>query len=129
MVHAEGEPLSCGICGKKFELQSQLQTHMVTHRGDDKQNFACLACSDAFESQLELEAHAHTHGKNPPYVCGLCGKMFAEQRYFRQHMKRHTARAQKQRMQAQGLQSPMGKWNLWKREESEKLNFICVQIS
>ena len=70
--------------------------------------FACLACSDTFGTQLELEAHAHTHGSKAPYVCGLCGKLFAEQRYFRQHMKRHTARAIKQKMHGQLPVTPPG---------------------
>ncbi|XP_076465357.1 uncharacterized protein LOC143297069 [Babylonia areolata] len=103
VVHASGQPLICLHCGKQFEHPTQLHSHMLTHGTNGQPRFACLACSDAFDSQLELEAHAHTHGRQPPYVCGLCGKLFAEQRYFRQHMKRHTARALKQKMlQGQG---------------------------
>ncbi|KAK7115544.1 zinc finger protein 585B-like [Littorina saxatilis] len=108
MVHAAGQVLACGLCGKHFDKQEQLQAHMATHGGDGQRKFACLACSDTFSSQLELDAHAHTHGKSPPYVCGLCGKLFAEQRYFRQHMKRHTARAMKQKLQAQASMTPAG---------------------
>lgn len=108
VLHAAGQTFSCGLCGKQFQLKTELQSHMTTHGSDGDQKFACLACSESFTLQLELEAHAHTHGKSPPYVCGLCGKLFAEQRYFRQHMKRHTARAMKQRLQAQASGTPTG---------------------
>ncbi|XP_076444134.1 uncharacterized protein LOC143282395 [Babylonia areolata] len=100
VVHAAGQQFSCGVCSRQFDHSMQLTTHMATHVFDGQQKFACQACSLTFPSQVELEAHAHTHGRQPPYVCGLCGRLFAEQRYFRQHMKRHMARAQRGKLKS-----------------------------
>ncbi|XP_063734875.1 zinc finger protein 1035 [Eleginops maclovinus] len=76
--------------------KTSLQTHQaaateeeeVDVLGEDLYN--CPVCSMEFSSKSVLLEHQNKlHGTDKPYICKLCGKMFARSRYLREHERRH----------------------------------------
>ena len=99
----ESEKNQCNICGKRFANPGNKKRHMMIHSG--KKPFKCEICCRAFTDISNMRTHHKrhkhvacsvktnqsagvkydkikkhkiTHSGKKPYVCGSCGKKFAD---------------------------------------------------
>lgn len=85
---------SCSVCRKVLHGFQSLNVHMKIHT--NQKDFCCQHCGDAFCRKADLERHQlKKHPKfydvsnNPEYKCKICGKVFIDKVYVRQHEKLH----------------------------------------
>ncbi|XP_058825341.1 zinc finger protein with KRAB and SCAN domains 8-like [Topomyia yanbarensis] len=82
--HTGNYPLSCGVCGKGFMIQSYLTAHQRTH--SDEKTFRCNICKQAtFKSKRSLIDHKNRHLGLKPFECGQCGNQFTNRYLLQQH--------------------------------------------
>lgn len=66
----------CFKCGKTFAASQRLQAHMVTHETVDG-GFSCSKCGDTFPSRKLRSSHvAYMHGPKLRYRCPYCKDKF-----------------------------------------------------
>ncbi|XP_030563909.1 zinc finger protein with KRAB and SCAN domains 1 [Drosophila novamexicana] len=79
---------SCSMCGNSFPNQTQLKSHLRTHRNE--KNYECELCSKRFNAACNLTTHMRTHTGEKPYECAHCGRRFADRSTHRKHERMHT---------------------------------------
>lgn len=67
--------LPCPQCKKCFELDVDLEIHMLKHQKYNDNT--CPKCSRTFENEKNLKQHFNTHMINKPYKCNVCDRSFA----------------------------------------------------
>jgi Zinc finger, C2H2 type len=97
-VHlSEADLLECRMCGKKFKLQSYLETHIRNIHTDNPMNHrrhvSCSQCGKVLKSTIALKNHEalHTSTQLPdeifkPYQCDKCGLRFRLKSYIFNHI-------------------------------------------
>ncbi|EDW15062.2 zinc finger protein 182 [Drosophila mojavensis] len=79
---------SCAVCGNSFPNQTQLKSHLRTHRNE--KNYECELCSKRFNAACNLTTHMRTHTGEKPYECSHCSRRFADRSTHRKHERMHT---------------------------------------
>jgi len=89
-LHANSDqhPFACEVCDGKFAKDSQLKTHMITHRSE--RPFSCDVCDKRFIRSSHLKTHMRIHTGERPFSCDFCCKKFTESSTLREHMRIHT---------------------------------------
>ncbi|XP_044734195.1 zinc finger protein 33A-like [Chrysoperla carnea] len=80
--------LVCLDCEKSFELEGDLEIHMLKHQKFD--NFICPKCSKSFANRHNLRRHLNTHMITKPFKCKFCDKSFAAPGDRNRHLRLHT---------------------------------------
>ena len=79
----------CTICDKKFNRQSNLKDHMITH--SDVKPFSCETCQKRFTNASNLTKHKHLHENIKKFSCIVesCNyKKFSQKIHLQKHMQR-----------------------------------------
>ena len=78
----------CSICGKAFNQEKKLTSHMYTH--SDERAYNCETCGKAFKKKGTLVIHQATHSSEKPFLCRTCGKGFKRDIALKRHDLIHT---------------------------------------
>ncbi|XP_051992086.1 zinc finger and BTB domain-containing protein 12-like isoform X3 [Xyrauchen texanus] len=81
----------CSCCGKNFSHSSNLNRHMVVHRGIAKLH-SCPLCHKTFTQKSTLCDHMNLHSGERPHVCAYCHVSFAHKPALRRHLKEQHGR-------------------------------------
>ncbi|XP_023577401.1 zinc finger and BTB domain-containing protein 32-like [Octodon degus] len=84
---ARSRPYSCSVCGKKFSLKHQLETHYRVHTGEKP--FSCSLCPQRSRDFSAMTKHLRTHGA-APYCCPLCRVGCPSLASMQAHMRSHS---------------------------------------
>lgn len=83
--------IPCSECNKSFELESDLEIHMITHQ-QNMDELICTRCSKTFDNIKNLRKHVPIHMTNKPYRCTFCPKSFAGAGDRNRHIRTHTGK-------------------------------------
>ncbi|XP_027625316.1 zinc finger and BTB domain-containing protein 32 isoform X2 [Tupaia chinensis] len=84
---ARSRPYSCSVCGKRFSLKHQLETHYRVHTGEKP--FSCSLCPQRSRDFSAMTKHLRTHGA-APYRCPLCSAGCPSLASMQAHMRSHS---------------------------------------
>ncbi|XP_051692034.1 zinc finger and BTB domain-containing protein 32 isoform X3 [Oryctolagus cuniculus] len=84
---ARSRPYSCAVCGKRFSLKHQMETHHRVHTGEKP--FSCGLCPQRSRDFSAMTKHLRTHGA-APYRCPLCGAGCPSLASMQAHMRSHS---------------------------------------
>ncbi|XP_055992493.1 zinc finger and BTB domain-containing protein 32 [Sorex fumeus] len=80
-------PYSCSVCGKRFSLKHQMETHYRVHTGEKP--FSCSLCPQRSRDFSAMTKHLRTHGA-APYRCPLCQAGCPSLASMQAHMRGHS---------------------------------------
>ena len=93
LKHLESLPHGCQICGKRFHLLQNLNSHLKSHGSlseDSTKNDVCKTCGLQFTKRKSLVQHMkYKHKETVPYGCQICCKSFYLRKNLRLHLKTH----------------------------------------
>ncbi|XP_036877615.2 zinc finger and BTB domain-containing protein 32 isoform X2 [Manis javanica] len=84
---ARSRPYSCSVCGKRFSLKHQMETHYRVHTGEKP--FSCSLCPQRSRDFSAMAKHLRTHGA-APYRCSLCQAGCPSLASMQAHMRGHS---------------------------------------
>ncbi|CAH1118946.1 unnamed protein product [Phaedon cochleariae] len=84
-----GEIISCEICGQELSAMQHYKLHMLKNHPDHRPH-QCKECGKSFSQQTSLKKHMRTHGGEKKHLCTVCGKRFYEQNHLSIHNRIHT---------------------------------------
>ncbi|XP_075392792.1 zinc finger and BTB domain-containing protein 32 [Tenrec ecaudatus] len=84
---ARVRPYACCVCGKRFSLKHQMETHYRVHTGEKP--FSCSLCPQRSRDFSAMTKHLRTHGA-APYRCPLCPAGCSSLASMQAHMRSHS---------------------------------------
>ncbi|XP_069313870.1 zinc finger and BTB domain-containing protein 32 [Eulemur rufifrons] len=84
---ARSRPYACSVCGKRFSLKHQMETHYRVHTGEKP--FSCSLCPQRSRDFSAMSKHLRTHGA-APYRCPLCRAGCPSLASMQAHMRGHS---------------------------------------
>uniref|UniRef100_A0A8C7YA31 C2H2-type domain-containing protein n=1 Tax=Oryzias sinensis TaxID=183150 RepID=A0A8C7YA31_9TELE len=89
MNHRGIKPFSCKECDKSYSYVSHLKRHMITHTGE--RPYWCMECRKGFMDLFSLKTHMRIHTGKKPFSCEECKKSFSQKGNLKIHMRTHKA--------------------------------------
>ncbi|KAJ8299473.1 hypothetical protein KUTeg_023533 [Tegillarca granosa] len=87
-MHAGGQQFRCQTCGSVFEVESDLQAHILSSH-DEVKAFTCDICGKSFKKKQYLKKHCTTHEEDRGYKCDICGAKIMGSHQYKNHMTVH----------------------------------------
>ncbi|PBC25124.1 Zinc finger protein [Apis cerana cerana] len=99
-VHNGTTTYSCKTCEKTFRMLTNLKRHLKTHNnkslvirhkkthGKDRP-FSCAHCNRVFLSKSELRRHLTVHSDEKPFSCKYCETVFRRKDNLHRHIRHH----------------------------------------
>ncbi|KAM8889948.1 uncharacterized protein ACB058_012403 isoform 2-T2 [Synchiropus picturatus] len=87
-IHSRGKSFICPQCGKGFSWKGNLNKHMCMHSG--AKPFICTQCGKCFLEKAALNKHTRVHTGEKPFSCSQCGECFSAKDGLKRHMRVHT---------------------------------------
>uniref|UniRef100_A0A674MNM0 C2H2-type domain-containing protein n=1 Tax=Takifugu rubripes TaxID=31033 RepID=A0A674MNM0_TAKRU len=89
--HTGAKLFICETCGKDFNINSALKSHIRSHTGKRLYlPYVCKTCGKTFKRITILKNHFRVHTGERPYLCKTCGKAFMDRSSLKVHMRVHT---------------------------------------
>lgn len=83
------ETYNCTVCNETFDLQNDLDIHMIGHPDDDDQ-LTCTKCQKKFLTVKNLKRHVKIHMTIKPHKCKNCSRSFADRGGLTKHARKHV---------------------------------------
>lgn len=82
---AQRDGFICHVCSLEFDLERQLNKHMVLH---EEKTVKCKFCPSMFYYKRQMEKHMVIHDANhhTKFQCDKCGKYFCRRKPLKYHM-------------------------------------------
>ena len=87
LLHTEGKPFDCDICGQSIKHAKNLQKHLLSH---GKEPIKCTYCELTFTQPCHLKQHVLKHTGEKQYKCSYCVYESASKYYLQKHEMSHT---------------------------------------
>lgn len=84
-THSMDYKFACEVCGKKFKVKRDVQSHMFSHV---EATVACPKCNKMFKDDKAVQVHMLSHLK--PHECQQCGARYSCLKYLRKHEEYHA---------------------------------------
>ena len=105
--HTDKQYYVCGKCTKGFKSTQNLKDHVRTCQVGNSRSevkmLKCDHCNKPFSSRASLQCHLHNILQGP-YLCKVCGKIYAQYSSFWRHYISHEEK-----------ESKMAKVNYWQK--------------
>ena len=88
--HREPASHICEICGRGFYKPYYLKRHLALHENKTKETCFCNKCGKMFQKEAALITHMRVHMGLDPFPCTLCDKSFTHSSNLKRHMKSHV---------------------------------------
>lgn len=77
-AHYKGKKYICEVCGKKFDLRTLLNKHVLDHHKNMDKVYACSYCDSTFPKRFKVVNHEKLHnpGNDRLLKCEYCDKQF-----------------------------------------------------
>ena len=87
-THSTERPHSCKICSKKYKTKESFKYHMFRHSG--KKMHCCSICKKRFYTKQLLTSHIAVHSGSKAHACNVCGSAFSHKSNLTTHLKKHS---------------------------------------
>ncbi|GBM05028.1 Zinc finger protein 624 [Araneus ventricosus] len=94
LSHDDENPYACMKCKEKFNDESLLETHLLTHSAT---SYLCEICDKRFSEELLFEDHMKLHKvtvERQAFACNFCEAKFSSESEFRDHLSIHSEKSQ-----------------------------------
>ena len=71
LSHEESTPFICEHCGQRFQMRTNLNSH-VFHKHNDVKKHSCTECDKTFKTRTQLLVHKRSHSGEKPFACCEC---------------------------------------------------------
>lgn len=81
---------NCTTCNKKFEFNSTLHIHMLSHnKNQNEKPFVCKICNKSYKTKVSFKTHKILHTGQKPHSCDYCNRQFRTKYILAKHKQTH----------------------------------------
>ncbi|KAB7503330.1 Zinc finger protein [Armadillidium nasatum] len=90
-IHKNVKPYRCEICDHESRQISVHTRHLLTHEKHPQKLFKCTICPKVFRQNEYLRQHMRKHIGEKPYECNICPKKFTAKSELNRHLVSHSS--------------------------------------
>ncbi|CAI9722105.1 zinc finger protein 236-like [Octopus vulgaris] len=88
-LHTKFRPYTCRFCGQRFTKSAMRIRHERSHLGEKP--FMCIACGSSFTRNYSLKLHEQRRHSRGPCICTDCGKVCESLSSLKFHTQKHES--------------------------------------